>query len=199
MQQWILARPEMREFLGDARDGAYPEPWMDRVDAIKTLQGWTDTSVMHFRDLAVFGEQILLSRPLRRLEHGQRCRRGANWARYWRSEIQGYIHAYRDRHRRRSDGGRDRPEVGRHAVHAAVGPPAQPPALAGGPALTWRARARRRRTSHRLSISVSPTPASPCNGQRYRLEPRRSCAARPMQRGRRRASLPWWAVGERWS
>ncbi len=33
---------------------------MDRVDAMKRLQGWTDVSVQHFHDLAVFGEQILL-------------------------------------------------------------------------------------------------------------------------------------------
>ena len=34
---------------------------MDRVDAMKKLQGWTDTSVLHFRNLAMFGEQILLA------------------------------------------------------------------------------------------------------------------------------------------
>ena len=34
---------------------------MDRVDAMKKLQGWTDTSVLHFRNLGMFGEQILLS------------------------------------------------------------------------------------------------------------------------------------------
>jgi len=34
---------------------------MDRIDALKTLKGWTSTSVVHFRDLAVYGEQILLS------------------------------------------------------------------------------------------------------------------------------------------
>ena len=34
---------------------------MDRVDAMKNLQGWTDVSVLHFRDLGVFGEQLLLS------------------------------------------------------------------------------------------------------------------------------------------
>ena len=28
---------------------------------MKRLQGWTDTPVTHFRDLGVFGEQILLS------------------------------------------------------------------------------------------------------------------------------------------
>ena len=35
MQQWILARPEFREFLPTRTMVAYPEPWMDRVDAMK--------------------------------------------------------------------------------------------------------------------------------------------------------------------
>ncbi len=61
MQQWILSRPEFREFLPTRIMVAYPEPWMDRVDAMKKLQGWTDTSVLHFRNLAIFGEQVLLS------------------------------------------------------------------------------------------------------------------------------------------
>ncbi len=68
MQQWMLARPEFREFLPTRVMVAYPEPWMDRVDAMKKLQGWTDTSVMHFRNLAIFGEQLLLVRALRQLE-----------------------------------------------------------------------------------------------------------------------------------
>ncbi|HEY5800259.1 MAG TPA: hypothetical protein VIT92_08555, partial [Burkholderiaceae bacterium] len=33
MQQWLLARPEFREFLPTRLMVAYPEPWMDRVDA----------------------------------------------------------------------------------------------------------------------------------------------------------------------
>ena len=49
---------------------------MERVDAMKTLQGWTDISVLHFRDLGVFGEQILLCDPLRRLEQRHRPRAG---------------------------------------------------------------------------------------------------------------------------
>jgi hypothetical protein len=61
MQQWILGRPEMREFLPGRIMVAYPERWMDRVEAMKTLQGWDDTPVLLFRDLAAFGEQILLS------------------------------------------------------------------------------------------------------------------------------------------
>ena len=61
MQQWLMARPEFREFLPTRIMVAYPEAWMDRVDAMKKVQGWTDTSVLNFRNLGVFGEQILLS------------------------------------------------------------------------------------------------------------------------------------------
>ncbi len=94
IQQWLLARPEFREFLPTRTMVAYPEEWMDRVDAMKTLQGWTDTSVLHFRNLAVFGEQLLLS--IRYGNWGEVIEpiQAANWARYWRAEIQGYIHAY---------------------------------------------------------------------------------------------------------
>ncbi len=68
MQQWILARPEMREFLPTRTMVAYPEPWMGRVEAMNRLQGWSDVSVLHFRDLAVFGEQLLLGHPVRRVD-----------------------------------------------------------------------------------------------------------------------------------
>jgi len=95
MQQWILARPEMREFLGGRVMVPYPETWMDRVDAVKTLKGWTDTSVVHFRDLAVFGEQILLSVRWGAWSTVDDPNSASNWARYWRAEVQGYIHAYR--------------------------------------------------------------------------------------------------------
>ncbi len=95
MVQWLLARPEFREFLPTRIMVAYPEPWMDRVDAMKKLQGWSDTSVLHFRNLAIFGEQVLLS-----IRYGAWSGvidpfQAVNWARYWRPEIQGYLHAYR--------------------------------------------------------------------------------------------------------
>ncbi|WP_437585918.1 hypothetical protein [Sorangium sp. So ce1000] len=95
MQQWMLSRPEMREFLGGRVMVPYPEPWMDRVDAMKSLCGWTDVSVVHFHDLATFGEQILLSIRYGRWSVVNDPSMAANWARYWRPEIQGYIHAYR--------------------------------------------------------------------------------------------------------
>jgi hypothetical protein len=95
MQEWILARPEMREFLPTRIMVAYQEAWMDRVDAMKKIQGWTETSVYHFRDLGVFGEQILLSIRFGAWSKAFNAEQGANWARFWRSECQGYLHAYR--------------------------------------------------------------------------------------------------------
>lgn len=95
MQQWLLARPEMREFLTSRIMVAYPEPWMERVDTMKKLQGWTDTPITHFRDLAVFGEKILLSVRFNAWIEIFEPAQAANWARYWRPEIQSYMHAYR--------------------------------------------------------------------------------------------------------
>ena len=95
MQQWILSRPEVREFLPTRTMVAYTEPWMAPVDAMSKLQGWSDTPVQHFRDLAVFGEQLLLGIRFGAWSAEFRPETAANWARYWRSELQGYIHAYR--------------------------------------------------------------------------------------------------------
>ena len=95
MQQWLLARPEFREFLPTRIMTAYPEPWMDRVDAMKKLQGWTDTSVLHFRNLAMFGEQILLTIRWGHWSDVQEPLQAFNWARLLRPQIQGYSHAYR--------------------------------------------------------------------------------------------------------
>jgi hypothetical protein len=95
MQQWILSRPEMRDFLATRTMVAHPETWMAPVDAMNKLQGWSDTSVLHFRDLGVFGEQLLLSIRFGAWTTVIEPEQAANWARYFRAEIQGYIHAYR--------------------------------------------------------------------------------------------------------
>jgi hypothetical protein len=95
MEQWILARPEMREFIGGRVMVAYPEPWMDRVDTMKTLQGWDPTNSVHFRDLGVFGEQLLLSMRYGNWIQVIQPDNAANWARYWRAECMGYVAAYR--------------------------------------------------------------------------------------------------------
>jgi hypothetical protein len=95
LEQWLLARPEMRDFLRGRLMVSYPEDWMGAVDAMKRLQGWTDVSVIHFRDLAVYGERILLS--IRYVDWTSIGDPAAafDWALVWRPEIQGYIHAYR--------------------------------------------------------------------------------------------------------
>jgi hypothetical protein len=61
MQMYLLGRPEIREFLGGRTMVAYPETWMDRVDSVKRMMGWSDVSVIQFHDLATFGELLLLS------------------------------------------------------------------------------------------------------------------------------------------
>ena len=95
MEQWMLARPEFREFLPTRIMTAYPEPWMDRVDAMKKLQGWTDASVLHFRNLAIFGEQVLLSIRWGHWSDVHEPLQAFNWVRFFRPQIQGYSHAYR--------------------------------------------------------------------------------------------------------
>jgi hypothetical protein len=93
--QYLLARSETRDFLQSRAMVPYKEPWMPQVDAMKSLQGWSDVTVTHFRDLATFGEQLLLS-----IRYGDWIdvndeNSAKNWARYWRPEVQGYMHAYR--------------------------------------------------------------------------------------------------------
>lgn len=95
MQQWILARPEIREFLGRRPMVTYEEDWMANADAMKSVMGWTDTSVTHFRNLAVFGEQLLLSIRWHAWAGESNSVTARDWANYFRPQIQGYIHAYR--------------------------------------------------------------------------------------------------------
>ncbi len=95
VEQWIMARPEMREFLRGRYMVPYVEGWMGGVDAMKRLQGWTDVSVTHFRDLAVYGERLLLTIRHYRWVAVDDQEEARTWARVFRPEIQGYVHAYR--------------------------------------------------------------------------------------------------------
>ncbi len=95
MQQWILARPEFRQFIPTRNMVANPEPWMDNVAGVNNLMGWTDMSPVHFNNLAIFGEQLLLS-----IRYGAWSQtntiadQAAVWAIFWRQAVQEYIHAY---------------------------------------------------------------------------------------------------------
>ncbi len=94
--QWMLSRPEMKEFLRGRYMVPYQEDWMGAVDSMKKLQGWTDTTITHFHELAVTGERILLSVrygdwvDIENIEDQAKI-----WARSWKPEIQRYIHGYR--------------------------------------------------------------------------------------------------------
>lgn len=94
MMEWLLGRPEMREFLRGRAMVPYTERWMAQVDSMKKLQGWTDVSVQHFRNLGVYGEKILLSIRYGNWNEINDQANAKTWARYWRPEVQGYIHAY---------------------------------------------------------------------------------------------------------
>ncbi len=66
---------------------------MDRVDAMKALQGWSDASVINYNDLAIFGEQIILGVRYGSWSTTTDQNQAANWARAWRPAIQRYTHA----------------------------------------------------------------------------------------------------------
>jgi hypothetical protein len=95
MQQWIMARRETRDFLQSRAMVPYTEAWMPQVDTMKTVQGWTDVGVNHFRDLGFYGEQILLS-----IRYGDWVDlndedTAKHWARRQRGKVQRYIDCYR--------------------------------------------------------------------------------------------------------
>jgi hypothetical protein len=96
MQQWMLSRPEFREFLPSRTMVAYPEPWMGPLSTMNSLQGWTGNSPINFNSLGVYGEDLLLSIRFGNWnDPNLNADNAANWATFWRNEIQGYIHAYR--------------------------------------------------------------------------------------------------------
>jgi hypothetical protein len=95
IQKWLLSRREIQDFLRGRAMVPYKEPWMGPVDSLRRLLGWGDTGVTYFRDLGVYGEQILLSIRYGNWGDVNDQDRPKNWARYFQPEIQGYLHAYR--------------------------------------------------------------------------------------------------------
>jgi hypothetical protein len=96
VQQWLLSRREVREFVGGRPAVPYAEEWMRTVDAMRRLMGWGDTSITNFHDLAITGEKIVLSIRFGDWSDttGVTESDAAGWAVFWRPEIQRYIHAY---------------------------------------------------------------------------------------------------------
>ncbi len=93
IEQWILARPEVQGFLSTQQSEGTPERWMAVVDAIKKLERWAETPVRHFHDMAVFGEELLLSIRVGDWSNDAEPEQAANWARYWCQAVQQYTKA----------------------------------------------------------------------------------------------------------
>jgi hypothetical protein len=96
IQQWLLARRELREFVGGRPAVPYAEDWMRSVDGLRRLMGWGDTPATHFNDLATTGEKILLSVRFADWSDTNDVtdEDAAGWAVFWKLEIQRYIHSY---------------------------------------------------------------------------------------------------------
>jgi hypothetical protein len=94
LEQYILSRSEIREFLGGRIMVPYDEPWMDKVDTMKALMGWPGASISYYHDLAENGEKILLS--IRWISWSAIDTRdlAKDWALLFRDSIQRYIHCY---------------------------------------------------------------------------------------------------------
>ncbi|HEY0016576.1 MAG TPA: hypothetical protein VGC13_09670 [Longimicrobium sp.] len=95
VQQWLMSRPELKNFLGGRAMVAYPETWMSRVDAVRRMERWGEVSVLHFNDLARFGERILLSVRYGSWMGQSDQEVARTWARFWKPEVQGYLYAYK--------------------------------------------------------------------------------------------------------
>lgn len=95
IQQWLIGRPEMRDFLGGRPGVVYPEAWMGHMDTLRQAFGWNEASIRHYYDLATFGERILLSVRWGDWSTTTDDFYAQSWLTFWRSEIQSYAHAYR--------------------------------------------------------------------------------------------------------
>ena len=95
MRRWLLSRPEFREVLPGRPMAASPARWNDTVDAMRRLQGWGDTSSVVFDNLATFGSMILLAVRYGAWSVEIDTVSAFNFARFFRPQIQGYVHAYR--------------------------------------------------------------------------------------------------------
>ena len=139
------ARVPRRPGDGALRGGLDGPGRLDEADP-----GLDRRHVTHFRDLGVFGEQLLLSIRYGNWSVVNDPQQAANWARYWRPEIQRYMHAYRAATgvdlTERADGRMPAHLLNGRLRCAVAGSSAEPP---------WR-------TSPRRCTSACGTPAASC-------------------------------------
>lgn len=95
IQQFLLGLPEIRDFLRTRPSVVYPAQWMGSLDAMARMQGWTDTSCIHYGTLAEFGEVILLTIRHIIWTNINDLDLVRTWLNVLQNEIRGYVHAYR--------------------------------------------------------------------------------------------------------
>ena len=94
IDQWLLSRTEMREFLRGRTMVPFEERWMSQQDTLMRLHGWGDGTVSHYHYLATAGEMLLLSIRWGDWTGTIDQASASNWANQWRPEVQAYLHAY---------------------------------------------------------------------------------------------------------
>jgi hypothetical protein len=94
IEQWILGRKEIKEFLRGKAMVIYDEPWMGVVDTMKNIQGWQSTSIKPYHELAEYGEDILLSIRYTMWSQINTPQVAGNWANRFRPAIQRYTYSY---------------------------------------------------------------------------------------------------------
>ncbi len=94
IEQWILGRKEIKEFLRGKAMVIYDEPWMGVVDTMKNIQGWQSTSIKPYHELAEYGEDILLSIRYTMWSQINNPQVAGNWANKFRPAIQRYTYSY---------------------------------------------------------------------------------------------------------
>lgn len=94
IEQWILGRKEIKEFLRGKAMVIYDEPWMGVVDTMKNIQGWQSTSIKPYHELAEYGEDILLSIRYTMWSQINNPQVAGNWANRFRPAIQRYTYSY---------------------------------------------------------------------------------------------------------
>lgn len=95
VMQYLLARPEMAGFLRGRAMVPHRERWMPQIETMKRLQGWPQMSAEVYRALGETGEKVLLSVRLGDWVAIDDQQHAMNWARYFKPEIQTYLHARR--------------------------------------------------------------------------------------------------------
>ncbi len=95
VDQYLIARNEMRAFLRGRAMVPTAEAWIPQVQTMKQLQGWAPhLAVSHFHTLAATGEQLLQAVRWGDWSVQNDATTAKNFARYWTAEARSYMHSY---------------------------------------------------------------------------------------------------------